>query len=219
MGAPGIGTARRSRAGTAELEQLAGRYAHRVEFFEHRVSRAFQLGSCWHDDLRSAGFWGLFRAVSRLRADASEAERSAYVSRRIEGAVMDEARRCLARASACDVLAPDALGAAGDPLVATAIQSAGAPQDPEEQISRRMRAARIDEALGLLSAAHRRVLRAYMAGFSVREIAEREDVPLGTMRSRLQRIARELRGKAPHIRRVLLDQEPRLDGTAPPTAR
>ena len=204
------------------LDILARRYAHRVDLFVRQVSSRYRLGSRWRDDLLSAGNWGLFKALRNLRADASEHERSAYISQRIVGAVIDEARQCLARANAREVLADLARessdtsreGLAGGSL----FQAVDPGANPEEHTSLRMRESRIDEALETLDATQRRVLRAYMAGFSVREIAEREAVPLGTMRTRFQRLARELRGKAPHIRRVLLDLEPHV-AAAPPAQR
>ena len=73
-------------------ERLAQHYRHRVSFFAHKVARRYLLGNRWEDELVSAGYWGLAKALGNRRPDATSRELSAYVSQRILGAVI--ARNC-----------------------------------------------------------------------------------------------------------------------------
>jgi RNA polymerase sigma factor (sigma-70 family) len=177
-------------------EQLAQQYAHRVNFFAHKVARMFLLGSRWQDELVSAGYWGLARALDNRRPDASDRELSAYVSQRIMGAVIDEARSCLNRADK-EVASPLA-GVPGsfdgweDPR-----------PSPEQAVVERSVWQQIDGALSALDAEQRRMVRTYLDGTSIIDMADREGIPLGTMRARFGKAAQQLRGRAPHIRRVL----------------
>jgi len=82
-----------------QLDELVERFRHRVRYFARRVEVRFGLDPQWHDDLISAGYWGLFKALRNRRPDAHERELSAYVSQRVEGAVIDEARRALSQVS------------------------------------------------------------------------------------------------------------------------
>jgi DNA-directed RNA polymerase specialized sigma subunit len=72
----------------AELEELVQRFDHRVKFFARGIEVRFGLGMQWRDDLISAGYWGLLKALRNRRADAHEHELSAYVSRRTEGSAI-----------------------------------------------------------------------------------------------------------------------------------
>jgi RNA polymerase sigma factor (sigma-70 family) len=177
-------------------EELAQQYAHRVSFFAHRVARMFLLGSRWEDDLVSAGYWGLAKALANRRPDASRHEFSAYVSQRIVGAVIDEARSCLSRAGkeAASPVAefPGGLDSWEDPR-----------PSPEQAVVGRSVWQQIDGALSFLDTEQRLMLRSYLEGASIIDMAEREGIPVGTMRVRFDKAARLLRGRAPHIRRVL----------------
>jgi RNA polymerase sigma factor (sigma-70 family) len=177
-------------------EQLAQQYAHRVGFFANKVARMFSLGNCWEAELVSAGYWGLAKALDNRRPDASRRELSAYVSQRIVGAVIDEARSCLDRA----------YKEAGRPAseLASDLESWGNPgRSPEQAVVDRSLWEQIDRALSVLDIEQRRMVRSYLLGTSLTEMAERQGIPMGTMRARFERAARLLRGRAPHIRRVL----------------
>lgn len=177
-------------------EQLAQHYAHRVRFFAHKVARMYLLGTHWQDELVSAGYYGLAKALDKRRPDASSRELSAYVSQRIFGAVIDEARSCLNRAeeegaSPLDGF-PEGLESWRDP----------AP-NPEQDVVDRSVWEQVEEALSLLDAEQRLMLCTYMEGVSIIDMADREGIPVGTMRTRFDKAVRLLRGRAPHIRRVL----------------
>lgn len=177
-------------------EQLAQQYAHRVGFFASKVARMFSLGNRWEDELVSAGYWGLAKALDNRRPDASRRELSAYVSQRIVGAVIDEARSCLNRAER----------EAGAPAaeLASDLESWGDPvRSPEQAVVERSLWEQIDRALSVLDADQRQMVRSYLLGTSLREMADRQGIPEGTMRARFERTARLLRGRAPHIRRAL----------------
>jgi RNA polymerase sigma factor (sigma-70 family) len=184
------------QANAVTSEQLAQQYAHRVGLFASKVARMFLLGSLWQDELVSAGYWGLAKALGKRRPDASPRELSAYVSQRIIGAMIDEARSCLDRAKkeAPPRLAelPGDLGSWEDP-----------GPSPEQAVADRSRWRQIEGALSVLDAEQRHMVHSYLLGASLSEMAHREGVPEGTMRARFERAARVLRGRAPHIRRAL----------------
>lgn len=201
-----------------ELDRLARRFAHRVPFFAGRVQRRYMLGDRWRDELVSAGYWGLFKALLNRRQDAHDRELSAYVSRRIEGAVIDEARSCLARATTTDASAgirlhgmeegggsscsgPSAMGLLAESMMARSDEGT----DPEKELADLRRRAMISAALGALEPESREVLIAYMEGDSLSEIARARGVSAGTMQARFQKLARRMRAGAPSLREVLID--------------
>lgn len=182
-----------------EAERLARTYEHRVPFFAAKVERSFMLGTRWNDDLVSAGYWGLAQALRNRRPDAHERELSAYVSQRIIGAVIDEARSCLRRHSGREGgPTPEEL----EPAELLAIEDV---RSPEEESIRRCRSDQLGRALEVLSIEQRRVVDAYMAGSSFREIARAEGIASGTMQVRFQKIGRTLRARSPELRRILTD--------------
>jgi RNA polymerase sigma factor (sigma-70 family) len=191
-----------------DLEALARRYEHRVHFFARRVEQKFMLGSRWTDDLVSAGYWGLCKALKNRHPEAEERELSAYVSVRIRGAVLDEARICIHRTACHEVVtSPDHFDY-GDAAAFAEWRTqplTSACTTPEHAVSLRRRWSHVAQALELLEADQQRLIGAYMDGASIPEIARAEGVAVATMRSRFQKISRTLRGQAPHLRRLLLD--------------
>lgn len=195
---------------TRSPEELAREFEHRVRFFAEKVAREFMLGSRWRDELESAGYWGLAKALANRREGACERELSAYVSQRIRGAIIDGARRCLQQTRLVDV--PDVAagnGAEGGDFGAAAwrfaadLNARGAT--PEEIAGRRRLRRRVDHALESLEPEDRALLRAYMSGSSLPEIARREGLPTGTVRARFDRVTRSLRGRASPMRRMGLN--------------
>jgi RNA polymerase sigma factor (sigma-70 family) len=197
--------------GECQSDQLARRYEHRVGFFARKVQRSFMLGSSWNDELVSAGYWGLFKALQNRRPEAHENELSAYVSQRIHGAVIDAARNCINQRGNRELY----LGALGqeacDELDLERVHSGWQvdtnARDPEMIATEASRSSAIDAALMCLEAAERQIVRAYMEGASLSEIARDQHVSLATLRVRFERAARKLRAFAPALRRVLLDQD------------
>ena len=188
-----------------ELEQLAMNYKHRVGFFARKIARSYLMGERWHDELESAGYWGLAKALSNRRPEASEREFSAYVSQRIAGAVLDEARSCMTRSVQREIVAtPMAEVESGDPTHGAWISQAHDPADsPEDAIHAGRALDQIEDALGGLDDDQRRWLRLYMEGSSLREIADEEGLALGTLRVRFQKATRTLRGRTPQLRQLL----------------
>jgi RNA polymerase sigma factor (sigma-70 family) len=187
------------------LDHLARGYEHRVRFFARRISCSFRMGPSWHDDLVSAGYLGLAKALRNLRPGVSEAEISAYVSQRIIGAVMDEARTCITRNARGPLMAP----ALGDPSEAadrqpspqrTAHGGTQRWQTPEHDALLRSARERTRRALSVLEPGQQRLIEAYMEGASLEEIARAEGVAPGTLRLRFQKILRRLRADAPDLR-------------------
>jgi RNA polymerase sigma factor (sigma-70 family) len=181
-------------------ERLAQHYAHRVNFFAHKVARMFLLGNRWEDELVSAGYWGLAKALNNRRPDASGRELSAYVSQRIVGAMIDEARCCLNHAGK-EAISPPAEW----PGSLESWEDPG--PSPEQAAADRAVWQQIDGALSSLDAEQRLMVRAFMDGTSLNDMADREGIPIGTIRTRFEKAARLLRGRAPHIRRVLLEAD------------
>ena len=205
-------------ASERELDELVSRYAHRVPYFTGQVQKRFMLGDRWHDELLSAGYWGLFKALRNRRDDAHERELSAYVSRRVEGAVIDEARSCLARSTRMDGPPNSRLhgleeedewsGDVGGTLHASLHDgNECAGDDPERLVESRRRLAAIDAVLDALEPDQRDVLRAYMDGESLSEIARARGVSAGTMQTRFQKLTRRVRAGAPTLRHILLESD------------
>jgi len=194
-----------------QTNQLARRYEHRVGFFARKVQRSFMLGTRWSDDLISAGYWGLFKALENRRPEAHDRELSAYVSQRIHGAVIDAARACISRLANREFCA----GAPGqedreDPFAecgSAAWQMDERVLDPERLVGDSRKQGVIREALAGLSSDERETLYAYMDGSSLSEIARAQSVSLPTLRARFKKTTRKLRAQAPALRRLLLDQD------------
>lgn len=187
-----------------QLEELTRRFAHRVGYFSRRIERRFGLADVWRDDLMSAGYWGLLKALRNRRADAHEHELFAYVSQRVEGAVLDEARAVLTRISnhAPCVAQDEDAGGVGEG--AELEWTFGHPvEDPEAQVDRHSRWRVVELALGELESNQRDLLLAYAAGRSVAEIARDGGTSPARLQSRMTRVARQVRANAPELRRLL----------------
>jgi len=187
-----------------ELDELVARFGHRVPFFARRIELRFGLGPQWRDDLISSGYWGLLKALRNRRADAHEHELSAYVSKRVEGAVLDEARRVLNRLSNHAECDPDDLGA-GLPLEAQSSnwEFAQSQPNPEEMADQEGRWRTIERAIGHLGHDHRRLLMAYASGRSLAEIARRDGSSPARLQNQMSKISRAVRARSPELRRLL----------------
>jgi RNA polymerase sigma factor (sigma-70 family) len=187
-----------------QLDELVERFAHRVQFFARRVAARFGLDPQWHDDLVSSGYWGLLKALRNRRADAHEHELSAYVSKRVEGAVIDEARRVLTRVSSRADFDPDELDSGalskGSHLD---WEPSGAPLDPEDQADQLGRWRSIELSVGHLGRSHRDLLWAYAEGSSLSEIARRDGLSASRLQNQMSRITRQIRARSPELRRLL----------------
>lgn len=188
-----------------ELDELVERFDHRVGYFVRRIELRFGLGQQCHDDLISSGYWGLLKALRNRRAEAHEHELSAYVSKRVEGAVLDEARRVLNRLSSqvnCD---PDDLETGLAPLTRSLDWESGYARtdDPEELADREGRWRTIEHAIDHLGPDHKRLLMAYASGRSIAEIARRQGSSPARLQSQMSKISRAVRARSPELRRIL----------------
>ena len=198
-----------AQSAECQLDLLVRRYAHRVKFFANKVDRNFRLGARWNDDLISAGYWGLFKALRNRRPEAHEQELSAYVSIRIHGAIIDAARHCINRVLNREL----EVGTPGEDeswreteVNCESIWPTGAwLASPEEGTSRRWKRSAVRRALDRLQPEQRRVILSYMDGASLNEIARDEGVATATMQVRFSKLSRQLRVQAPELRRILLD--------------
>jgi len=188
----------------AELDELVARYGHRVRYFARRVEQRFGLGPQWRDDLVSSGYWGLLKALRNRRDDAHEHELSAYVSKRVEGAVLDEARRVLNRLSSHTEYDPDDLEA-GLPVDALSPdwEYAQHQPNPEELADQEGRWRTIENAIGHLGCDHRELLMAYASGRSLAEIARRDGSSPARLQNQMSKISRAVRARSPELRRIL----------------
>jgi len=194
----------------SQLDELARRFQHRVGFFANNVQRRYQLGSRWQDELVSAGYWGLFKALRNRRPEAADRELSAYVSQRIHGAVIDAARGCLTRDQRGEVVVEEP-GAEStwvqiDGRGQRGWRAEGPSDNPESITGRAWQRASVDRALESLPTNERRMMRAYMEGSSLTEIAKAEGIALGTANDRFRKLARKLKARAPELRRILLEE-------------
>ena len=186
------------------LDELVDRYRHRVGYFARRVEKRFGLDAGGRDDLMSAGYWGLLKALRNRRPDAHEHELSAYVSKRVEGAVIDEARITLRRASNHSQYDLEELEMGLRPDSCSADWVLGqASVDPEEWVDLQGRWQTIEASFGHLSEEHRNLLMAYASGRSLAEIARSAGASPAHLQSQMTRIARAIRAQAPELRRLL----------------
>jgi RNA polymerase sigma factor (sigma-70 family) len=186
------------------LDALVDRFGHRVRFFANRIQVRFGLDPQWRDDLISAGYWGLLKALRNRREDAHDQELSAYVSKRVEGAVIDEARRVLTRLSnqtdcdPCDLESGRGLGLSAydwDPSRDTL--------DPEDLADRSGRWRSIEASVEHLEAHHLDLLWAYAEGRSISEIARTGGTSATRLQNQMTRLTRQIRARSPELRRLL----------------
>lgn len=182
-----------------ELDVLARRFAHRVGFFVDRIAWRYRIAGCWRDDLVSAGFWGLLQALRNRRRGADPRELSAYVSLRVEGAILDEARVVLRHRKRIEALEGADGDETGDPADAFVCPREG----PERATARRGRRLQVWRAIEPLATLERRVLLAYAEGSTLAEIASREGVAVATLHQRWTRTTRSLRAPGHGLRAVL----------------
>jgi RNA polymerase sigma factor (sigma-70 family) len=187
------------------LDELVARFGHRVPFFVSRVERRYGLSDGVHDDLVSAGYWGLLKALRNRRSDAHEHELSAYVSRRVEGAILDEARRALGHLSthgSLGGLEVDGVHGTGLAPGASGLETEG-EEDPEQLADRRARWRAVERELEGLEASQRQLLVALASGHSLAEAARRLGSTPARLQGQLGRAVRHLRARAPELRRIL----------------
>lgn len=187
-----------------QLDELVARFEHRVRFFANRVQVRFGLDPQWRDDLISAGYWGLLKALRNRRDDAHEQQLSAYVSKRIEGAVIDEARRVLTRVSNQTDCDPEEL----DDGFSHASNSldwdhGGGQLDPEDLADRSGRWRTIEASVEHLESHHRDLLWAYAEGRSISEIARTGGTSATRLQNQMTRLTRNIRARSPELRRIL----------------
>jgi RNA polymerase sigma factor (sigma-70 family) len=201
------GPASAPRGAIGSPEALAREFEPRIDFFANQVDRELMLGRRWRDELESAGYWGLAQALTRRRKGACDGEVSAYVSQRIRGAILDEARRCLRRTRWLDVSESTQGGRADEAELDASIRPLAErlPEpgwSPEEIAGQYRLHQRVNDALESLDPEDRGLLRAYMEGSTLADIARSERLPPGTVRARFDRLMRRLREPGSPMRRM-----------------
>lgn len=186
-----------------DLEELVARFAHRVRYFAQRIERRYGLEPVWHDDLVSAGYFGLLKALLNRRAGAHDHELSAYVSKRIEGAVLDEARQILGRLSIRADYDPADLedGRLVDPSLVD-WQGRG-PVHPEDVVDGLGRWRQIELSFDHLADDQKGWLLAVAAGSTLAEIARVERASPARLQNQMARVTRSVRASTPELRRLL----------------
>lgn len=194
----------RNEAGVdVELDALVHQFAHRVRYFAQRVERRYGLEPSWRDELISAGYFGLLKALRNRRAEAHEHELSAYVSKRIEGAVLDEARQILERASTRADFDPADLEDGIHVDLAALDWMGRNPGDPEDLVDGRDRWRRIEGSFEHLEEDQRGWLLAVASGHSLAEIARHDGASPARLQNQMSRITRSVRAHTPELRRLL----------------
>ena len=186
-----------------ELDALVARFAHRVRYFAYRVERRYGLDPAWRDDLISAGYLGLLKALRNRRSEAHPHELSAYVSKRVEGAVLDEARLTLGRSVQEAELDPAELD---DALALERGQGdwhGRDPGDPEDLVDGLGRWRQIEGSFEHLEEAHRGWLLAVASGHTLAEIARSTGASPARIQNQMSRITRSVRANTPELRRLL----------------
>lgn len=186
-----------------EIDELVDRFGHRVRYFARRIERRFGLDPVWRDDLISAGYFGLLKALRNRRTEAHEYELSAYVSKRVEGAVLDEARQILGRSSTRAELDPDELEDGVHVEFGAADWLGRLGNDPEDLADGRGRWRQIEDSFEHLEEAQRGWLLAVASGHTLAEIARGDGATPARIQSQMSRITRSVRAHAPELRRLL----------------
>lgn len=186
-----------------DLEALVAQFAHRVRFFAQRIERRYGLDRSWRDDLVSAGYLGLLKALRNRRAEAHALELSAYVSKRVEGAVLDEARQILDRSSNRVEFDPAELEDARPESSGLSDWLVRCESDPENVVDGWGRWERIEGSFAHLGATERGWLLAVASGHSLAEIARSDGASPARLQNRMARIARAVRAHTPELRRLL----------------
>ena len=186
-----------------EIDELVDRFGHRVRYFARRIERRFGLDPVWRDDLISAGYFGLLKALRNRRAEAHEYELSAYVSKRVEGAVLDEARQILGRSSTRAELDPDELEDGLHMELGAADWLGRLANDPEDLADGRGRWRQIEDSFEHLEETQRGWLFAVASGHTLAEIARGDGATPARIQSQMSRITRSVRAHAPELRRLL----------------
>jgi RNA polymerase sigma factor (sigma-70 family) len=185
------------------LDALVQRFEHRVRYFARRVERRYGLDPAWRDDLISAGYFGLLKALRNRRDDAHEHELSAYVSKRVEGAVIDEARQVLGRVSLHAQLDPIDLEE-GFCVEAGAFEWLGrGPIDPEDRADGISRWRQIEDSFEHLEAGQKSWLLAVAHGHTLADIARQDGASPTRVQNQMSRITRSVRAQTPELRRLL----------------
>lgn len=149
----------------------------------------------------SAGYWGLLKALRNRRPEAKEHELSAYASRRVEGSVIDEGRRILGRIVNESEFDPNAPTFARSTSVDGS--SSDALPDPEQRLEDGVRWRAVELGLASLAKEQRALVLAYAEGHSIAELARDEGVTPGPLQRQMVRAARQVRARAPKLRRIL----------------
>jgi RNA polymerase sigma factor (sigma-70 family) len=186
-----------------ELDRLVDCFAHRVRYFALRIERRFGLDPVWRDDLISAGYFGLLKALRNRRAEAHAHELSAYVSKRVEGAVLDEARQILGRASSRADLDPDELEEGLHADLGSVDWLGRMANDPEDLADGRDRWRQIEDSFEHLAEDQRGWLFALASGHTLAEIARGDGASPARIQNQMSRITRSVRANAPDLRRLL----------------
>jgi DNA-directed RNA polymerase specialized sigma24 family protein len=131
-------------------------------------------------------------------------ELSAYVSRRVEGAVIDEARRVLSRVSNQTDRDPEEIEQ-GLPNEMWPVEWRFNRSDlgPEELADQQGRWRSIEKTIKHLDADHRDLLLAYASGRSLAEIARQDGSSPARLQNQLAKISRGIRVRSPELRRLL----------------
>ena len=187
----------------SEIDALVDRFAHRVRYFARRIERRYGLDPLWRDDLISAGYFGLLKALRNRRDSAHPQELSAYVSKRVEGAVLDEARQVLGRASAQADLDPTDLEDGGRVDEGFVDWLGRGPGHPEDLVDGRDRWRQIEDSFDHLDDDHKGWLLAVAAGSSLAEIARGDGASPARLQNLMARITRSVRATTPELRRLL----------------
>ena len=176
----------RSRGGdVAAFDLLMRRYEKQVYNTAYRLSGSY-------DDASDIAQEAFLRAWNNLRSFRGDAAFSTWVFRIVTNVFLDERKRARARRehrSLDDVLAP-----AGENTVARQFEDT-AP-GPQERIEQHERQAILQRAIVSLPEAQRVMVVLYHTqGRSYEEIAEIMDLPMGTVKSRLNRARLALKNR------------------------
>lgn len=196
----------RSRGGDrGAFDQLVGRYERQVFNTAYRLS-----GS--HDDAADIAQEAFVRAWNNLKSFRGEAAFSTWVFRIVTNVFLDERKRVRARRehrSLDDVLpgsGPNGTNASGEGAMVR--QWEDPAPSPQDRIEQQERLSILERAISELPEAQRAMVVLYHTqGRSYDEIAEILNLPMGTVKSRLNRARLALKNRLQPLAELFVPAE------------
>jgi len=193
----------RSRGGDlGAFDLLVQRYHKQVYNTAYRLSGSY-------DDASDISQEAFVRAWNNLKSFRGEAAFSTWVFRIVTNVFLDERKRVRARKEQCsldDVLSPSGSGGANGAEGVVTRQFEDRGPSPQDRVEQQERLSILENAIADLPEAQRVMVVLYHSqGKSYEEIAEIMSLPMGTVKSRLNRARLALKNRLAPVAELFLN--------------